>query len=128
MRPGPNSTLRLARGDDLMRLEVDCVLLALEHATPRPWDLRGSHVAAPGVAIRDSRTGRGPYGAESYAFYGGELVAESCSRADARVIAAAGNLLPRLATRYLEALGENDRLLERVHFLESILAGVRGIS
>jgi hypothetical protein len=110
-----------------MRVEVDCVLLALEHATPRPWDLRGSHVCAPGVALEHSRM-RGPYGAESYAFYGGELVAESCSRADARVIAAAGNLLPRLAGRYLEALGENDRLLERVHFLESVLAGVRGIS
>lgn len=94
----------------VLRAQLQLLLLAVEHATPGPWDVsyQGA-VVGPATGI--------PRYPEEFSDYGGMLVCESIHRADAVVVAAARNLLPQLVHAYLEAHDENHTLSRANYWL-----------
>lgn len=99
---------------DLLRAQLHLLLLAVEHATPGPWDSRAGWVVGPPLSPSRSRFSLDEKAVE---YYGGELVCESVGRADAVVIAAARNLMPQLLVAHQELLDENERLARECRWL-----------
>lgn len=95
----------VVRRSDVLRAQLEVLLLVEVHATPGPWDSRRGWVVAPTVPMIDAR-----YAIESYEYYGGELVCESVKSADSVLVAASRNLLPDLARAHLDALDEIENL------------------
>ena len=68
--------------------------------TPTPW-----RVGRPGTVVSDSHIEHGPRGCDCVEYYGGHLIAESITSANARRIAACVNACEGITTERLEDLG-----------------------
>lgn len=97
------------------RVTAGILKMLLANATPGKWDAFNSHVSAliP-PSEPDNRYSRSD--PDSHSYYGGELVCESCSAADALLIAAMQNLLPSLITEHVKATTEIARLRSDLRF------------
>lgn len=68
--------------------------------TPTPW-----RVGRPGTVVSDSHIEHGPGGCDCVEYYGGHLIAESITSANASRIAACVNACEGITTERLEDLG-----------------------
>src|SRR4051812_20452515 len=95
---GPMSVLRIPLTG---RIIAEMLRALLENATPGPWEPFNGHVSAlkddvPAqydVLTEDEQS-------DLLAYYGGDMVCESCNQADGALIAAVRNLLPALLDAY----------------------------
>ena len=68
--------------------------------TPTPW-----RVGRPGTVVSDSHIEHGPVGCDCVEYYGGHLIAESVTSANARRIAACVNACEGISTDAIETEG-----------------------
>ncbi len=107
----------VARRIDVLEAQLRVLQMLESLATPGPWDSSSGWVVAPGVGLDESRY---PNDADSFHYYGGNLVCESIGTADALLVATARNVIPGLALAHLDLLRENAELRQRNRLLESL--------
>lgn len=97
---------RIGREQFAPRLSADVLRVLSQRATPGPWDAFGGHVSAIAIPPTDRADKYSREAADSYEYYGGLLVCESCGGADALLIAAMRNMVPSLVEAHLALLEE----------------------